>query len=454
MEFINREEELKLIKSNLGEGGLIIVYGRRRIGKTELLKQIKSSNIYYLVKEQSLGKTLDELNNKFIKKFNDLSLLDNPLDDFRKIFKYLADKRVVLILDEFPLLLKYEGVLGHLQEFLDAKPKTAVILCGSYISAMEKIKDYSSPIYGRRMFSLKLQAIKFRHLKEFFPKLKKEELVKIYGALGGVPEYLLKYSRDFDEFIKENFFKKDTYLYEDAELLLRYELRDLSVYNSILKSIASGATTLNEIAQKSFVEKNIIVQYLDTLIGLDIIKKELPYLAGKSDRLKERGALYFIRDNYFNFYYNFVYPYKEDINLGYADRVFKYFKRDFSSYMGFIFEEEAREFLADKFKMNFGRQWGKYKVNEDGKIVNKAYEIDLLSYDEDKKEIIAFEVKWNDNIDYKKGERILRELDGKLKYLPLYSGSCKIKIGLVARNITDKNKFKKDGFFVFDLRDM
>lgn len=95
-------------------------------------------------------------------------------------------------------------------------------------------------------------------------------------------------------------FKKDTYLYEEAEFLLRYELRDLSSYNSILKAIASGYSTLNEIAQKSYIAKNAIIKYFDTLSGLDLIHNEQPYLSGKKDKLKERNSLYFIKDNYFN----------------------------------------------------------------------------------------------------------------------------------------------------------
>ena len=452
MKFINRKEELNHLKNNLKKGGLVIIYGRRRIGKTELLKQLKSKNkIYYLVKEQPLKKTLEELNNKLIKELKEVKLLDNPLNTVEKLFEYFLDKELIFILDEFPLLLKHKKILGCLQEFLDEKPKTTIILCGSYISAMEKIKDYSSPIYGRRMFSLKVQSLKFNHLKSFFPKIKKEELVKIYGVLGGVPEYLLKYDSNFKNFTENNFFRKDTYLHEEAELLLRYELRDLSVYNSILKSIAAGCATLNEISQKSYVEKYKIARYIDTLIGLEIVKKELPYLSFKKQKLKERGALYFINDNYFNFYYNFVYPFKEEINLGIIGEVKSYFNENFNSYLGFIFEEIARQFLIEKYKINFGRQWGKCNEKENGKISTSEYEIDLLSVDDKAKKIIAFEVKWKD-LNCQKSKRILRELENKIKCLPLDLKKYKIKLGIVAKTIKAKKKLKDD-FEIFELKD-
>lgn len=455
MKFINRKNELTLLNNNIMSGGLFIIYGRRRVGKTELLKQLKIPKefrkIYYLVKEQPIEKTLEELNNKFIKELNELSLLDSPINSINKLFNFLLDKKIIFILDEFPILMKEKSILGHMQEFLDSKPATAIILCGSYISAMEKIKNYSSPIYGRRMLSLKVQPLDFKNIKEFSIKSSKEDLIKIYGALGGIPEYLLKYSGNFNNFIKTNLFRKDSYLYEEAEFLLRYELRDLSLYNSILKSIASGCTTLNEIAQKSYVEKNAIIKYINMLIGLDIVKKELPYLSAKKEKLKERGALYFIKDNYFNFYYNFIYPFKEEIDLGYTDKVFNSFNKNYNTYLGYIFEEVTKQFIIKKYKTNFGRQWGNYKSKKNGKIETLTYEIDLLSIDQETKEIIALEVKWKD-LNYQKTKNILNELKNKIQYLPLKLDGYKIKIGIIGKNIKNKTKLKNDDFLVFDLK--
>ena len=459
MAFINREKELEQLQSSLQPGGLFIIYGRRRVGKTELLKQLKLKphqnyrKIYYLVKEQSTAKTLEDVNNKFIKELNDFSLIDNPINNIEKLFKYLLNKKIVFMLDEFPLFLKEKEILGHMQEFLDNKPKSIIILCGSYISAMEKIKDYSSPIYGRRMLSLKLQPLCFRYLKKFFPELKPEDLVKIYGCLGGIPEYLLKYKNNFKKFIKENFFQKSTYLHEEAELLLRYELRDLSLYNSILKSIAAGSTTLNEIAQKSYIKKNVIVKYIDVLSGLDIIKKELPFLSTKKEKLKERGALYFIRDNYFNFYYNFVYPFKEEIGLGYIKQVVDYFNANFNTYLGLIFEQIAKEFIMEKFKISFTRQWGNYKIKENDQLINQSYEIDLLAVNKQCKEIMAFEVKWK-NLNDLETKNILSGLRDKVQYLPVDIETYKIKIGLIGKSVKNKDRIKKQGFIVFDLKDM
>ncbi|MEA3464089.1 MAG: ATP-binding protein, partial [Patescibacteria group bacterium] len=421
------------------------------------LKQLKSPKgfrkIYYLVKEQPIEKTLEELNNKFIKELNELSLVDTPLNSINKLFDFLIDKKIIFILDEFPLLMKEKSILGHMQEFLDNKPKSVIILCGSYLSAMEKIKNYSSPIYGRRMISLKVQPMSFKNIKSFSEKSNKEELIKIYGALGGIPEYLLKYSGNFNDFIKTNLFKKDSYLYEEAEFLLRYELRDLSLYNSILKSIASGCATLNEIAQKSYVEKNVIIKYINMLIGLDIVKKELPYLSTKKEKLKERGALYFIKDNYFNFYYNFIYPFKEEIDLGYIDKVFNYFNKNYNTYLGYIFEETAKQFIIGKYKMNFGRQWGNYKSKKNGKIETFTYEIDLLSINQEAKEIIALEVKWKD-LSYQKTKNILSELKNKIQYLPLKLDGYKITVGVISKSVKNKRRIKNNNFLVFDLRDL
>lgn len=248
-------------------------------------------------------------------------------------------------------------------------------------------------------------------------------------------------------------FKKDTYLYEEAEFLLRYELRDLSSYNSILKAIASGYSTLNEIAQKSYIAKNAIIKYFDTLSGLDLIHNEQPYLSGKKDKLKERNSLYFIKDNYFNFYYNFIYPFKEEINLGHISEVVDYFNKNFNAYLEFIFENISKQFLIDRFKINFARQWGNYKTKENNKLINKSYEIDLLNVNQEKKEIIVFEVKWKD-LDYKKSLKIIKELENKINYLPINLEKYKIKIGIVAKSVKYKQKLTKQGFLVFDLVNM
>lgn len=454
MKFIDRKDELRLLRRNLAGGGLIIVYGRRRVGKTELLKQLpKKNKIYYLVKEQPLGRALEELNYKLAKELGDAELFKNPLNTPEKLFAYLADKKIVFILDEFPLLAKYKEFLGYLQEFLDNKPRATVILCGSYISAMEKIKDYSSPVYGRRTTSLKVSPLSFACLKDFFSHSSREELVKVYGALGGVPEYLWKYQPSFNSFVKDNFFQSNTYLFSEAEFLLRYELRDLSVYNSILKAIAAGYTRLGEIAQKSYIDKSAIVKYLNILISLDIVKKERPYLSNQKKKLKERGALYFLADNYFNFYYTFVYPFKEEIVLGISRPAEEYFRKNFNVYLGHIFEDIAKQFLQKVYGSSFGRQWGVIRRTEKGKTLSEIYEIDLLSVDESRKVIRAFEVKWRD-LSLKEAERTARALEQQVKALPVNElADYRIEIGLIAKRIKSKRSLKNKNISVFDIND-
>ncbi len=129
-----------------------------------------------------------------------------------------------------------------------------------------------------------------------------------------------------------------------------------------------------------------------------------------------------------------------------------YFKKNFNSYLGFIFEEVAKQFLIEKYKANFGRQWGSYNEKENGKKLSKQYEIDLLSANNKTGELLAFEVKWKD-LRFLDSKRILRELETKIQCLPLKLKKYKIKIGLIGKSVKSKEKLKKEGFVVFDLND-
>jgi len=453
MKFIDRKAELKLLKAHTKTGGLIIVYGRRRVGKTTLLRQLPGRMMYYLVKEQPISQTLQDLNNKFIKEFKYLELLDYPITSFAELFEFLSDKKIIFILDEFPFLLKDKSILGYLQEFLDKKPPTTIILCGSYMSAMEKVRGYASPIYGRRMLSIKLTPLPFKYVTEFFPKIKASELVNIYAVLGGVPEYLLHFEKNFNDFIAKHFWQKSTYLYEEAELLLRYELRELSSYNAIIKAISIGLHSLHDIAQESSIDKNSIVRYLDVLMGLDIVQKSRPYLSMRQDRLKERNNKYTLKDNYFHFYFQFIYPFQEDINFNLTDRVQKHFKKYFPAYLQIIFKDIAQQFLVQKLKISFGAQWGKYLKKEGSSFQHTKYQIDLMGWNDQEKVLYAFIVDYQDlnKLDIQKH---LEQLQEEIKAIPEDIAPKQIKLGVIAKKIMQKSSLVTKDIMLYELKDI
>ena len=449
--FVNRKDELEELREAMKKGALMIVYGRRRVGKTRLL--IEASRefkvLYVLCMEEELGELLKRISMKLYNLTGDGILLKKGLSSFDEFFEYIADREVVVIFDEFPILVKkYPRIMGLLQEYWDfmRKKNNSIILCGSSISMMEKILDYQSPIYGRRTHAIHVKPLRFRDIGEFFPNYGPVKLVKTYSVLDGVPEYLLRFDakKDVRENIYENFFRK-SFLYEEAEHLLRYELRDLSTYNTILEGIAMGYTSFPKIKNRTYIDGSKISRYLGILISLGIIHKELPATISKKERIKKKNARYVIGDNYFNFYYSFVYPFKEDIEIGIQEGAIENFERDFNQYVGRIFEKIAIQSLIEMNKK------GKtpFTFTRIGRWWHKNEEIDILALDEKRKKALLVEVKWK-NLEESGVKSVLRELERK---------------SALVKEIEDYRKYyavfgksfeKKDieGVFLYDVNDL
>ena len=193
--------------------------------------------------------------------------------------------------------------------------------------------DYRAPLYGRRTAQLQLQPLKFEYLRDFLP-YSKEELVKVYGITDGIPLYILKFDpgSNFEENVKENVFRVGKFLYQEAEILLKEELRETARYFSILKAIAYGKHGFGEIVNFTELDKGIISKYLDNIAIIRLIRKEFPVTQKK----EVRNARYVFNDNYFNFWFRYVYPYKSLIEEGKTARLFDLIGEDFNSYLGLV----------------------------------------------------------------------------------------------------------------------
>lgn len=312
--------------------------------------------------------------------------MKHPIRSFEEFFERLPNGTVV-IFDEFQLLMKnYPGILGILQEYWDFKRKGSIVLCGSSVSMMEELTSYGSPIYGRRTLSLKVSPLKFVHLKEFFPSYSLEDTVKVYGTVGGVPEYLLRLDPSLppEDNIKREFFGRG-FLYDEAEYLLRYELRDLSTYNTILEAISYGYRSFHELKTVTELDSSKLTRYLSILMNLDIVGRELPVTPGIKAKKRKRNALYFINDNYFAFYYTFVYPFKEEIELGMPEVAVENFELNFDRYLDFTFESISKQFLIELNKA------GKlpFRFTKIGRWWHKSEEIDLVALNEREKKLCS-----------------------------------------------------------------
>lgn len=413
--FINREMELKWLDENCGEGSsFLVIYGRRRVGKTELIKHFLKGkpHIYFLASKKPESKNLSDLQGIMATHLEEELFGKISFDSWEDLFEEFLNRiegEIAICIDEFPYLLEEnEAITSIFQKVWDEilKDKNVMlILCGSSIGMMEdEVLSYKSPLYGRRTGQWKLKPFKFEQLKEFFPNYSFEDRVKFFGFLDGIPQYLNKVQKDKNPEwnLKNKIFRKGEYLYEEAENLLRQELRKPSKYFSILEAIAEGNSRYGEICNRAGLSKSLVSQYLKNLINLHVVRKEFPVTQKK----RSRNALYSLSDNYYDFWFKFVYPNKSLIEEDKQEILLKNIREDLRKHNSFVFEQICREAIWNLGK-NFnkvGRWW--YKDNE----------IDIMALNEKENEILLGECKWSKN---KTGRGVLKKLEensGKVKW--------------------------------------
>ena len=448
--FIDREQELEFLtkKYQSGEAELIVLYGRRRIGKTELLLRFAQDRpvIYFLGRMESGPETIRRFNRLLAERFEDRTLLDVPLPGWDAILEYMAkrmESRAVVILDEFPFIVdRFPEIVSILQDKWDSmlgKTKMMLVLTGSSVGMMEKhALSYKSPLYGRRTGQWQLAPMPLRCLREFFPSYSIEDLFRVYATLDAIPGYLAKFSPDKEiwENIEEKVLSKGEFLYEEVEMLMREELRDPSNYMSILSAIAGGATALNEIRNRTQLDKSLLSKYIFTLMNLGIVERRIPVTESYKGRLGAKGAIYFLKDNFIDFWFRFVYLNKQRLEAGETDSVLDDIKREFNRYISIKFEDIVSTLVPYLHVIDatrIGRWW------------HKDREIDVVALDERNKEVLFCECKWEENVD---AEKILEHLRTTAAHVDWHRKKRKEHYAIFARSF----ERKVDG--CFDMNDI
>ncbi|AJC71285.1 ArsR family transcriptional regulator [Thermococcus guaymasensis DSM 11113] len=443
--FIDRERELEFLKEKYDSGAaeLIILYGRRRVGKTYLLQRFLSEvNGLYLLAEES-ETILEDFSERLADYFDDPVLRENPLRNWRAFFAYLAEKsrkRLVVVIDEVQYIAKaHREFLSVLQKYWDTSlsgTKIMLILCGSLVSFMEGVLSAKSPLYGRRTGAWKVEEMGFFSVRKFHP-LSLEDAVRVYGVFGGVPQYWADYNPniDFWENLRRLLLSKGAKYYDEPKYLLREELRDVSRYFSILRAIALGYNRFGQIAEGARIEKNSLGKYLGVLQEMGYVREEFPVTGG-------RRGIYRISDNLFAFWFRFVYPRKSEIEMGFD--VVDEIKEEFNQYLGPVFEEVAKQFLIE---LNRAGQLP-FKFTKIGRWWRRGEEIDLVALNERERKALLVEVKWKE-LSEREARGILKDLERKAELVGLEGWEK--SYGVVAKGVEGKEELKEEGFLVWDL---
>ena len=373
--FYCREQELQTMNRRYEKGRFecIVIYGRRRVGKTALINEFckGKQTVYFSALNASSQENLEALSKAiYLCKNPDSSnfpTYKSYEDALEEITTMSAHKRMVFVIDEYPYLAKAEkSFSSRLQHIIDhhwQDGQLYLILCGSSMSFMEyQVLGYESPLYGRRTAQFKIQALTYREITAFYPDLSAEDQALLYGVTGGIPHYInkLDVEKDLDEALLENLFNTSSYLFEEPENLLKQELREPAIYNSVIAAIAGGASRSNEISTKVGLESGVCAKYLKVLLDLGILKKETPITEKPGKK-----TIYAIDDNFFRFWYRFVPRNMSVISAGRMQQVYEQaVKRYYPDFMGLVFEKMCREYLlryASDLPIllsNVGQWWG------------------------------------------------------------------------------------------------
>lgn len=407
MRFIGRKNELHTLNTEYNRNSsFVVIYGRRRVGKTTLIKEFLKNKtaFYYLATEELESQSMKRLANVIARTTKNTLLQKIEFTDWLDLFQLIADykpeEKKVLVIDEFPYLVRtnsaFPSILQNAWDEFLKDSNVMLILSGSLIGMMQKhVLSYDSPLYGRRTAQMRLTPLSFTSIYET-QNLPFEQAVEQFALTGGVPKYLefFEDGRPLEEQLKDAVFSKNGFLYEEPNFLLKSESLTAVNYFSIIKTIADGNHKLGKIASALGQESSSLTPYLSTLSDLGFIEKRTPITEKNPE--KSRKGLYFIADNFLRFWFCYVYPYKGELELDNMQIVLDEIHKDFKEkFVAFAYEDICKDIFAKLCSNNaisfVPSRIGSYWLNDyDGDT-----EINVMSVDHQNKQVFAGECKYH-----------------------------------------------------------
>ncbi|MCL2137736.1 MAG: ATP-binding protein [Coriobacteriia bacterium] len=435
--FIDRKEELGFLEDQYksSSASFIVIYGRRRVGKTTLIQEFAKRKplIYYLASEESEQQNIKAFKDSIAEFTGDALLGSASVDNWDILFNTLAERlpeqRLVLVIDEFQYLGKankaFPSILQRAWEMHLKDKNIMLIICGSLISLMEEqALVSSSPLYGRRTGQIRLQQIDFIHYHEFFTGLSYKELIEYYAVTGGVPKYIEQFNGDGSLLakIEQQILNKRSLLYEEPTFLLSNEVSETGSYFSIIKSIATGNRRIGKISADLGIKLTNLPKYLKTLTDLGLIERVIPVTEKNPE--KNKMGLYQITDNFISFWFKFVYPERSRLELNESRHVVQQISdRLIDSHVSFVYESICQGELWQLVNQ------GLYDINKVGSWWDRQTQIDVVGINNSGNEIIFGECKFQKrlmDIDVfmallEKKERVIWNRDNRVEKFVLFS---------------------------------
>ena len=422
MKFVDRIDEAARLKDALAreKSSLVVMYGRRRLGKSTLIKRVLSENDVYFLADRSEGQHQRILLAKVIAQvFPDFDKLTYP--DWESMFRavnYRTDKRFTLCLDEFPYLVEQSSELPSvLQKLVDEKQlKYNLVLCGSSQNMMYGLfLDSTAPLYGRADEIMKLAPIRLPYIQEALG-LDAMNAIEEYAVWGGVPRYweLRENQNSLNDALWHNILSVNGTLYEEPIKLFQDDVKDVVKTSTIMSYIGAGANRLSEIAARCNEPATNLSRPLKKLIDLGFLEKDVPF---GIDEKNAKKSLYKIADPFMAFYYQFIVPNRSFIELGRRLPLVQALAAHFSEYVSMHWEKLCRDAVTGN--MVNGIVYGKAKrwwgpvLNE--KKEPEQIEIDVMAESLDKKYLLVGECKWTN---HENGKQLTAELLRKVNLLP------------------------------------
>jgi hypothetical protein len=399
MKFINRERELSFLESKYAEdrSQFVILWGKRRVGKTELVKQFvrDKPHVYFLSESTSEQEQLIRFSKAIGHFFGEPLLETRGFSSWEESFQYVKAKkeRFILAIDEFPyLILSNPAITSIFQKAWDEywhDSRIFLIMLGSSMAMMEnEVLGYRSPLYGRRTGQWRVDPMTFSSVSNFRRNRSFEDKLSHYSVAGGIPAYWLQFNSklNFWKNVEHNVLKKGQMLYDEVEFILREELREPRYYFALLQAISLGKRKLSEIVNATGLRQPVANKYLGVLSDLKVVERELPVTVEKP--LKSKKGLYRITEEFFEFWFKFVFTGRGELEMGRSDIVLDRIRQRFNQHLSLSYEKVAKEVIWNHSERFF-------PIAKIGKWWDKNEEIDLVATNPEMNAILCSEVKWS-----------------------------------------------------------